>query len=95
LRASSAGTATVTARCIDCGAESAARFSATAGTSLGGTVECAALIEQVEAQRFISGQAPFIEQQHDVPDCATLTPAVMKTTFNRSARAMAGRTPRL
>ncbi len=94
MRASFAGTATVTARCIDCGAENAARTPATAGSSLGGTVECAALIEQVEAQRFISGHDPLIEQQHDVSDCATLTPAVMQTTFSRSARAMAGRTCR-
>ena len=68
LRASFAGTATVMARCVDCGAENAARTSPTAGSSLGGSVECAALIEQVEAQRFISGHDPFIAQQHDLPD---------------------------
>jgi len=94
LRAPVARTATAATRCVDCGAENAARTSPTAGSSLGGSVECAALIEQVEAQRFISRQAPFIEQQHELPDCATLTPAVMKTTFSRSARAMAGRTHR-
>src|SRR6266568_4535703 len=68
LRAPVARTATAATRCVDGGAAIAIRTSAIAGSSRGGTVDCAALMEHVDPQRFISGHDPplFITQQHDV-----------------------------